>query len=74
MLGVHIDQKLNFKLHIDKICQPVSPYRIKSLKIYDSNIWNSLLFNIKSSENFEMFWNIINNLKSANCDYTICAK
>ena len=46
----------------------------KSLKVYGSKIWNSLLSHVKTSENLIQFKSLMKNWNGNSCSGTVCTK
>ena len=46
----------------------------KSLKVYGSNVWNSLPSHIKTSENLILFKSLMKNWNGISCSCTVCTK
>ena len=46
----------------------------KSLKVYGSNVWNSLPSHIKTSENLIQFKSLMKNWNGNSCSCTVCTK
>ena len=46
----------------------------KSLKVYGPKVWNSLLFQIKTSKNLIQFKSLIKNWIGNSCSCTVCTK
>ena len=46
----------------------------RSLKVYGSKVWNSLPFQIKTSENLIQFKSLMKNWNGNSCSCTVCTK
>ena len=46
----------------------------KSLKVYESKVWNSFPFHIKTFENLIQFKSLMKNWNGNSCSYTVCTK
>ena len=46
----------------------------KSLKVYGSKVWHSLLFHIKTSENLIQFKSLMKNWNGNSCSCIVCTK
>ena len=62
----------NYKLNLDVPTINQVSFGDKSLRYYGPKIWNSLPFHIKSSENLEVFKNIIKNWSGVSCKWKMC--
>ena len=62
----------NYKLNLDVPTINQVSFGDKSLRYYGPEIWNSLPFHIKSSENLEAFKNIIKNWNGVSCKCNVC--
>ena len=62
----------NYKLNLDVPTINQVSFGDKSLRYYGPKIWNSLSFHIKSSENLEVFKNIIKNWSGVSCKRKMC--
>ena len=62
----------NYKLNLDVPTINQVSFGDKSLRYYGSKIWNSLPFQIKSSENLEAFKNIIKSWNGVSCKCKLC--
>ena len=49
-------------------------FRAKSLKVYGPNVWHSLLFHIKTSENLIQFKSVMKNWNGNSYGCTVCTK
>ena len=63
-----------YKLNLDIPKWNQKTFGYKSLKVLGPKIWNSLPYHIKSSENLEVFKNLLKNWNGSSCKCTSCKK